>query len=103
MSTADIIAKRFTYYTNHLQHLLNSRDWNDQHVEVKPGRKFYKVVVRSKNGSGHVHSFVDKQTGDIYKAASWAQPAKGVRYNLLNDLDTLQTVMDVYGSYLYKV
>ena len=29
-----------------------------------------------------VHAFVDKKTGEVYKAASYKAPAKIVRYNL---------------------
>ena len=32
---------------------------------------------------GSVTAFVDKQTGEVYKPASWKSPAKHVRYNLL--------------------
>jgi len=72
--------------------------------EVEEGRKFYKIVVtRNKNGTGKsVHSFVDRQTGSLYKAASWANPVKDERYNLLTELDLVLAVMDEYGGYLYK-
>jgi hypothetical protein len=49
-----------------------------------------------------VHSFVDKQTGDLYKAAGWAAPAKDARFNLERDMDVLLKVADPYGAYLYK-
>lgn len=66
--------------------------------EVRMGRKYHKVVkVDTQN---IVHSFVD-DAGNVYKAASWAAPAKGVRYNLDKDMDTLQNVVDPFGSYLY--
>ena len=32
---------------------------------------------------GSVTAFVDKQTGEVYKPASWKSPAKHVRFNLL--------------------
>ena len=32
---------------------------------------------------GSVTAFVDKNTGEVYKPASWKSPAKHVRYNLL--------------------
>lgn len=72
--------------------------------EVEEGRKFYKiVVVRNKNGTGKsVHSFIDRQTGSLYKAASWANPVKDERYNMLTELDLVLAVMDEYGGYLYK-
>jgi hypothetical protein len=73
-------------------------------VEIEEGRKFYKIITaRNSNGTGKsVHSFVDKATGSLYKAASWASPVKEERYNLLTELDLVLAVMDEYGSYLYK-
>ena len=73
-------------------------------VEVEIGKKFYKIVtVRNRNGTGKsVHSFVNKSTGALHKAASWAAPVKDERYNLLTQLDLVLSVMDPYGSYLYK-
>lgn len=70
-------------------------------VEIEAGRKYFKVI----NNYGHqgsVHSFVDRTTGDVFKPDSWAKPAKGVRYNVVNGLDSLLGAVDPYGSYLYK-
>ena len=61
--------------------------------KVKTGKKFYKIVQmefetweKSKYygqyREGSVHAFVDKKTGQVYKPASWAAPAKHVRYDL---------------------
>ena len=64
---------------------------------VKKGRKYLKIINQQyddmgpnpsyeyKNGS--VHAFIDRETGDVYKPASWAKPAKHVRYNLLERSD----------------
>ena len=67
---------------------------------IEPGRKYLKVVMVSNQRS--VHAFVDKKTGDLYKAASWRAPAKGVRYNLINDMNILRKNADWAGSYLYR-
>lgn len=70
-------------------------------VEIEKGRKYFKIMANY----GHqksVHSFVNRTTGDVLKPASWAKPAKGVRYNLVNDLDQLLDKVDPYGFYLYK-
>jgi len=45
-------------------------------VEFEPGSKYVKVVKISAGGSRSVHSFVEKETGAIWKAASWKAPAK---------------------------
>ena len=60
------------------------------YFKIKTGKKFYKIVQmnfdtfqnRNEYREGSVHAFVDKQTGQGYKPASWAAPAKHVRYDL---------------------
>ena len=57
---------------------------------VKTGKKYYKIVQmnfdtfqdRNEYREGSVHAFVDKQTGQVYKPASWQAPAKHVRFDL---------------------
>ena len=72
---------------------------NLMYLKVNTGKKYYKIVQMNfdrvwKNGiiddsnivyeyrAGSVHAFVDKKTGQVYKPASWAAPAKHVRYDL---------------------
>ena len=61
--------------------------------KVKTGKKYYKIVQQEfetwekskyygQYRDSSVHAFVDKQTGQVYKPASWAAPAKHVRYDL---------------------
>jgi hypothetical protein len=71
-------------------------------VSIEEGKKYLKVVIRT-HGSGSVHCFVDKNTGEVYKSASWKSPAKGVRYNLLDatSRDLCYRSADWAGSYLY--
>ncbi len=67
------------------------------------GRKYHKIIMNA-NGSKSVHAFVDKKTGEVYKAASWKSPAKGVRYDLriIKEREWLLENADWAGSYLYK-
>jgi hypothetical protein len=44
-------------------------------IEFDEGSKYIKIVSVSW-GSRSVHSFVEKKTGDIWKAASWKAPAR---------------------------
>ena len=62
------------------------------------GRKYWKIH----DGNG-VHAFVDKNNGNVFKPASWKSPAKGVRYNLLDENSRLSILSeaDWAGSYLY--
>jgi hypothetical protein len=57
--------------------------------EVRPGQKYYKLCMLTSRGNGEygasVHAFIHKQTGAVFKPASWKQPAKHVRYNLMDD------------------
>lgn len=72
----------------------------DYNFVVEPTQKYYKIVmVNNQRGS---HAFVDKNTGDLYKAASWKAPAKGVRFNLVNDIEKLKIIADWAGNYLYR-
>ena len=66
--------------------------------KVYSGKKYYKIVQQEfetwekskyygQYRDGSVHCFVDKNTGDVYKAASWRSPAKHVRFSLHNEAD----------------
>ena len=75
------------------------------------GKKYLKVVREEYDERNDrwrdttVHAFVDKETGEVYKPASWKAPAKHVRFDLSNDLDR-QNLHDPNfvgwaGGYLY--
>ena len=68
--------------------------------EPRPGRKYTKIVMIGEH-SESAHAFVDKE-GNLYKPATWAHPAKGVRFNLLKDMDVLKKNADWSGGYLYR-
>jgi len=85
----------------HLLQMICDKHGVDKKVTVTWGTKFYKVVYEGQYQNS-VHSFVDRKTGDLYKAAGWAAPAKGVRGNIVTDLKSIADRMDPYGGYLYK-
>ena len=70
---------------------------------METGRKYHKIVMITDGGNRSVHAFVDKKTGEVYKAASFKAPAKGVRFNLLiiKEREWLFENADWAGSYLY--
>lgn len=74
----------------------------DYHIEVIPGRKYYKLMEVN-YGAMSVHAFVDATTGAIYKPASWRGPAKHARYQLLDDASFQECLKraDWAGGYLY--
>jgi hypothetical protein len=67
---------------------------------VEEGRKYLKVIMAAA-GSKSVHAFVDRD-GNVYKAASYKAPAKGIRYNLLTDPETCYQKAEWAGGYLYR-
>ena len=70
---------------------------------IESGRKYHKIVMETESQSQSVHAFVDKKTGEVYKAASFKAPAKIVRYNLLS-IESREKCFeraDWAGSYLY--
>ena len=84
--------------------------------KVKTGKKYYKIVQQefetwegskyyNKYRDSSVHAFVDKKTGQVYKPASWAAPAKHVRYDLriIREREFLfnSNNTDWAGGYLY--
>jgi len=85
--------KIFEIYNNGVEH----------EYYLESGRKYYKLI--HKDGiSRSVHCFIDKSNGDVYKSASWKSPAKGVRYNLLDDnsRELCYSNCDPFGGYLYQ-
>ena len=75
----------------------------DEFVYEK-GRKYAKILhIDNPGGSKSAHMFVDMVTGDCFKPASYKSPAKGIRYNLLDDKSREEMLLraDWAGSYLY--
>ena len=67
--------------------------------EVNSGRKYLKI----NQINGGVHAFVNKETGEVFKPASYKAPAKHVRYDLriINDRERCFANADWAGGYLY--
>ena len=90
-----------TYHEERIDELKNGDCSIDYQVET--GKKYHKVVFIDGGGQRGVHCFIDKQTGEVYKSASWKSPAKGVRYDLrlIADREYLLQNADWSGGYLY--
>ena len=74
-------------------------------LEIEEGRKYIKVWSYLVNSGERINGnscwmFVDKNTGEVYKPASYKAPAKGVRY-LITQLADNPHICDAYGSFLY--
>ena len=62
--------------------------------------RYYKIL---KKDTKKAHAFIDKNTGDVYKASSQNHaPYKGVRFNIIKDITQLERVADPRGVYLRK-
>ena len=84
--------------------------------KVYTGKRYYKIVQQEfetweksryygQYRDSSVHCFVDKETGDVYKPASWKAPAKHIRFTFQN-VDHLKFLLnpdnvDWAGGYLY--
>ena len=80
---------------------------------IRTGKKYYKIIQqdfdtfrdRNEYRDGSVHAFVDKNTGEVYKPASWKSPAKIVRYDmrLIKDREYILNPINCTwaGGYLY--
>ena len=102
------------YATKRLEEIENGTA-NLYKFVVQKGRKYLKIINQQYDDmgpnpsyeyrNGSVHAFIDRETGDVYKPASWAKPAKHVRYNLLerSDRNFLFDYRNVgwAGGYLY--
>lgn len=82
-------------------HGIYSKDKKTTYYWFKINKKYTKII-QTAHGSDSVHAFIDNKTLDVYKAANWAAPAKGVRYNLLENFNDILEVCDPNGAYLYK-
>ena len=71
----DAILADYSKFLTNLDHL--NDDYKDKFaIEFAEGSKYVKIVAISAGGSRSVHSFVEKSNGNIWKAASWASPAR---------------------------
>ena len=88
-----------------------NKQYGDYGIEfdIVRGTKYYKLIQRNTRRNslggdeGSVHAFIHRQSGAVYKPASWKAPAKHVRYNLLDDVsyETCLMKADWLGHYLY--
>ena len=111
------VSKGYTsYYEEQLQKIEDGTE-NLYKFVYKTGKKFHKVYFLEYKEkcdyynrpagytAGSVHCFIDKKTGEVYKAASWKAPAKIVRFDLrlIGDREFLFNPNNISwaGSHLY--
>jgi len=87
---------------------------NLMRFRIQEGKKYYKIIQeeydtfqnRNEYRDGSVHSFVDKNNGNVYKPASWKAPhTKHVRFTFQKPEDIRKLLdpnfVDWAGGYLY--
>lgn len=98
------IGQDVDYHSKQIAKIYNEGADAEFYLDNSP-RKYYRLVMRYLRGSKQrsVHCFIDKNTGAVYKPASWKAPAKHIRYNLLDDKsrELCYSKCDWAGSYLY--
>ena len=116
----NIQEQRFPEYKSYYQEQLDAIEDGTANLykfDYKVGKKFIKVFnlqyeeandyYGRKAGyrAGSVTAFIDKNTGEVYKPASWKAPAKHVRFDLrlIKDREFLHNPKNVdwAGGYLY--
>ena len=100
------------YATKQLEDVKNGTA-NLMKFVIRTGRKYHKIIQqdfdtfrdRNEYRDGSVHAFVDRNTGQVYKPASYKSPAKHVRYDMriINNREQLHNpnFTDWAGGYLY--
>ena len=104
------------YYQERVDEIENGTA-NLYKFDYKTGKKFHKVFfleyqdandyygTKAGYKAGSVTAFIDKQTGEVYKPASWKAPAKHVRFDLrlIQDREFLfnPNNIDWAGGHLY--
>ena len=75
----------------------------DYTYAIDGGRKYHKVWLYRYGKRDSIHAFIDKKTGDVYKPASIKAPAKGIRFNVLDEAsrELMLSRADWAGGYLY--
>ena len=107
------IEKWIYYYCGALEENYKQRYPNSSHdkeFKMQLGRRYWKILQWDFDRDGvkyseSVHAFVDRNTGEVYKPASYKSPAKIVRYDLrlIKDRASLHNpnFTDWAGGYLY--
>ena len=115
------IRDRYRNYS--LRYVMDSQNGNDKYLQerarkiendeecikftITSGKTYFKIIQNDyRNGkyeSAGVHAFVRKDTGEVYKPASWKAPAKHVRFDMRdqNQREYMYANCDWAGGYLY--
>ena len=96
-------------YANKQMESIKNGTANLMRFNVIEGRKYWKIFSYEYDDrleeykQGSINAFINKQTGEVFKPASYNKPAKHVRYNLLDENSRANCLLkaDWAGGYLY--
>lgn len=103
-TTNTVVDNVIAHYVENLNIKSSAGKMADKVFTITNGRKYAKVVSTYSDGNNSsVFCFIDRKTGDVYKAATWKSPAKHVRYTITDEesAQELAHKSDAYGSFLY--
>jgi 23S rRNA A2030 N6-methylase RlmJ len=70
-------------------------------IVTEEGPKKVRIIKQDKIGNGRtVHTFIDKATGDILKAAGWKAPAPNGKRGNIYDADFSKCITQFGAEYL---
>jgi hypothetical protein len=102
--TADEVKAQIELYVKRVQEA-NDRYtglncFSKVNVSVEYGKKNARVINTDTYGTSRsVHTFVNMETGDILKAASWKAPApNGLRGNVFNENSDVGVTINHFGA-----
>jgi len=73
-------------FTNALQEKLTAGRTLKVTIEAIPGRRYTKITEKMGSSGHSVYCFINNETGDVYKAASWKAPELNkARGNILGE------------------
>lgn len=102
MTRFEEMLSNYVYFIqNRMNEYFDSNDfsWEPDTIEaMKPGPKFVRVIkIDGLNGGKSVHSFVEIETGNVFKAAGWKAPAKHARANIYK-YESLRKGVNHFGA-----
>lgn len=91
------------YYVSALNDKSNAGEMNGKKFVIVNGRKYAKVVGTFDGETHTAYCFIDRDNGNMYKAASWNSPAKTVRYTItgVSSAINIADKSDAFGNFLY--
>ena len=101
--TKDTTNLVFKCFMNHLHENFLTQ-YGNQSFTYDVGRKYIRVWAIGFSGGRSAYCFIDRETGDVLKTATWKAPAKnGPRGNLYDGVGNTNCYgVTQYGAYYFR-